>query len=192
MENDSNLTPQAPAAAPPEPDFVVESVLTEELYTRFNRVHIKANGIKKRFLIYGVLALALGLLNVLLAVFIVDRRNLLLGIMMMLLGAFLVVYLPFSPRISSRALLKTAKGMVGRSHSLCFYADRLTEYTSRSQLTTYYEELYKVVESDELVLLYINKIQAHILDKSGFRKGTPEALTAYLRGTWHVPYKRVK
>ncbi len=192
MENDSNLTPQAPAAAPPEPAFVVEYVLSEELYVMYNQVNMKANGIKKRFLIYGVLALALGLLNVLLAVFIVDRRNLLLGIIMMLLGAFLVVYLPFSPRISSRALLKTAKGMVGRSHSLCLYADRLTEYTSRSQLTTYYGELYKVVESDELVLLYINKIQAHILDKSGFRKGTPEALTAYLRGTWHVPYKRVK
>ena len=54
MENDSNSAPRAPAAAPPEPAFVVESVLTEELYTRFNRVHVKAAG-----LLYPLLAICI-------------------------------------------------------------------------------------------------------------------------------------
>ena len=92
----------------------------------------------------------------------------------------------------SKEYLKSGRGIENAPFTVCLYGDRLVEYTPRGQTCTPYNTIYRVLETSDLLLIYISKMEAHILDKSGFRKGTPEALTAYLRGTWHVPYKRVK
>ena len=104
----------------------------------------------------------------------------------------LIVLYVFAPKICTKQYLKSARGIENAPFTVCLYGDRLVEYTPRGQTCTPYNTIYRVLETSDLLLIYISKMEAHILDKSGFRKGTPEALTAYLRGTWHVPYKRVK
>ena len=42
--------------------------------------------------------------------------------------------------------------------------------------TSSYSNLVKVSETDAFIYLYISKVQAFIVDKSGFTEGTPEAL----------------
>ncbi len=194
MENDSNSAPRAPAAAPPEPAFVVESVLTEELYTRFNRVHIKAAG-----LLYPLLAICiiLGVLSgvSLYAYLAFPNEKAEFPFVVVVFAALLVLLIVlyvFAPKICTKQYLKSARGIENAPFTVCLYGDRLVEYTPRGQTCTPYNTIYRVLETSDLLLIYISKMEAHILDKSGFRKGTPEALTAYLRGTWHVPYKQVK
>lgn len=186
-------TPTAPSEVPPEPEFVVEEVLTEDLYIRFNRIHLKATGMRRMFTIFGAVFIVIGLFGLLTKIFSeADGGDLFPIVWILILGLFLVVFMRFAPKISSRAMLKTAKGLIGRPYALWFYADKMVEYSPRGQKWYPFAELYKVVESDDLLLLYINRAQAHVFEKSYFRKGTPEALTAYLTEVCHVPYKRVR
>lgn len=43
---------------------------------------------------------------------------------------------------------------------------RLVEYTPRGQTCTPYNTIYRVLETSDLLLIYISKMEAHILDKS--------------------------
>ena len=85
------------------------------------------------------------------------------------------------PRQNARQVIRSADGFLDQPYVLRFYERAYTETNALGEWRTPYASLYKLVETDGLLLLYHNKTRADILEKAGFTKGAPEELTGYLR-----------
>lgn len=68
-----------------------------------------------------------------------------------------------------------------QTFTFSFYNNYFKIYTKREYSIVYYRELYKIFETDTFFYLYLDNSYSLLLDKSGFKKGTPLALEILLR-----------
>lgn len=166
-----------------EPLFMMETVMTEELYMRFNRVHFKSNKMRWVLLIPSILFIPLGIQ------FLFVLHNLLAGIMMLMFGILFPFLLKISLDNSVKVMKRNSQGIFGLPYTIAFYEGEYVEYSPRGEMHTPYGIMYKIVETEELLFLYQNKMAANIVDKSKMTKGTAEEITAFLRVRCPVPYR---
>ena len=182
-----------------EPIAEVQSVFTEDLYIEFNKAHLKLLHLNTRLWTLVVVLLGGGTF-----IFVLDlltsrgKGFSYLGtvIAFWILGGFLclfnVVFNSSIHKLGVKSMLKSSAGQLGLPFTLRFLPAEYIEYTPRGELHTAYSMLYRIVETDRLILLYHNKMQAHILEKGRFTRGTPEELLTYLRSVCPATYKRLR
>lgn len=96
------------------------------------------------------------------------------------LFVFLILWIPF---VIKRAYKKSALLYQNPIHNL-FYEEHFSViYNSplcSGENMVRYEGLTGISETKDCFYLYINKIQAYVITKSGITQGTPEQLSAFL------------
>lgn len=70
------------------------------------------------------------------------------------------------------------------------YINESSKFVKANDMEFAWEMLFKAIEVDNSFYLYINKVQAFIIDKSGFSEGSPSDLHAILAE--RLPAKRFK
>ncbi len=177
-----------------EPRIVAEGVLTEDLYGRFARAHLKLTGGGRALWILAGFLFAVGAFLLALDLCFSDGGSEVRGTALTMMGCSLVMGLAAYgvPRQNARSVIGAADGFLDRPYTLWFYEEEYVETNALGEWHTPYASLYKVVETDGLILLYHNKTRADILEKGRFLKGAPDELTTYLRETCGLSYKRLQ
>ncbi len=177
-----------------EPLFEAEYVMTEAVYIKFNRIHFRSHALFPLSISMGCVLSAFSLLGMVSgyyggegftpADFLVYGVFFFLGVLLILLSFRL-------PDAMAKSVARTMRGRMGQPQTIRFFPGEYVEYTPRGEEHTSYTLLYRVVETDRMFLLYQSKVQANIVLKACLTRGTPEGLTAFLRGACRAPYKRI-
>lgn len=163
-----------------EPLFINTTELNKETLWTFNKSHYSSYRMFLRplYAVYLLIGIFFLILNV---------SGLLMGEEVRWTGIFLpllLILLGFYPRLvlrwSFRRYLQTEKRLPIRSeYDFSEPGFRCVTPTSREEVE--YSLLYRVVETEGYFYLYINKMNACIVDKNGFSRGTPEQFSVFIR-----------
>ena len=143
--------------------------LTKERYTNFLRRHSKVSFVIIR-ICYAFL-LALGLLSLILY-FLGETNELGYSIYCLVMGLVFVLYDIFFIKINL-ALVKD-KNLIDSDYNYVL-SDNALEVTVRkgdtllAKSTLNYNMIYKIKVYDDCVYVYLNRINAYVLDKNGFK-----------------------
>lgn len=100
--------------------------------------------------------------------------------------ALMLVALAFYPHIRVRwwfnRFIRTEKRLP-MAIEYRFGSDSFEAKTSHSTEEVFYNQLYKIVETEQFYYFYINKINACIVEKNGFATGDTDGFTCFLRET---------
>ena len=169
-----------------EPLFEVQSCMTKELFLSFQKLHLHLR-LWNTVLLYFLGAA--GILGGFSMIIVWQFPQ--IAAPLMIASACCLAY-PIIPKTALRQAIITNPDRLNMPFTLRFYPAEYIEYSPRGEFRTAYAQLYKIVESDRLILLYQSKWMAQIVDKAAFSKGTPEELVHFLRDGRHIRYKRVK
>lgn len=70
-----------------------------------------------------------------------------------------------------------------------FYNNYLKVYTKKNYSIVSYRELYKIFETDTFFYLYLDNRHSLLLDKSGFKKGSPSDFRDFMKKKCPFKYK---
>ena len=76
-----------------------------------------------------------------------------------------------------------------QSFTFSFYNTYFKVFTKREYSVIYYRELYKIFETDTFFYLYLDNRHSLLLDKSGFKKGTPITFRDFIKKKCPFKYK---
>lgn len=165
-----------------EPLFEVQGVMDENRYMRFYRLHISATPTKKLMLILSVVMFVIGFLSLWLELFF--------SAMVMILAGILLLFWPkLTAKKYASQMDLTARYMRNKPFTIRFFEDELAEFTPNGEMHIKYEDIFRVVENEEMLLIYISSAQAFVIFKNELTRGTPAAFTAFLRDVKHIPYR---
>ena len=164
-----------------ETQFINNTELDVNKYLEFNKFHYLSNKSNKIFFTLNLL-IGIFLLITSITRLIQDDThyfaNLLLGL--------LLIGMAFYPRLRVkwwfRRFIRTEKRLP-MDIEYRFGADSFEAKTSHSTEEIRYDQLYKIVETDRFYYLYINKLNACIVDKNGFASDTAAPFTSFLKTT---------
>ena len=71
-----------------------------------------------------------------------------------------------------------------------FYPKRLKVYSNLKYSFVKYRDLYKVFETDTFFYLYLDSRHSLLLDKAGFKKGTPSEFRDFIKKKCPFKYKK--
>lgn len=76
-----------------------------------------------------------------------------------------------------------------QSFTFSFYDKYFKIYTKKEYSIIYYRELHKIFETETFFYLYLDSRHSLLLDKSGFKKGTPVAFRNFIKKKCPFKYK---
>ena len=76
-----------------------------------------------------------------------------------------------------------------QSFTFSFYNNYFKVFTKREYSVIYYREHYKIIETDTFFYLYLDNRHSLLLDKSGFKKGTPITFRDFIKKKCPFKYK---
>lgn len=177
-----------------EPRFAVRRGADRGTVHPVCRAHLKLTGGGRVLLLLSGLLFAVGSFLLVLDLCYSEGGHEVRGTALTMMGSSLVMgFCGLCPAPTERRqVIRSADGFLDQPYVLRFYERAYTETNALGEWRTPYASLYKLVETDGLLLLYHNKTRADILEKAGFTKGAPEELTGYLRDVCGISYKRIK
>ncbi len=165
-----------------EPLFEVQGVMDENRYLRFYLLHIAATPAKKLLLGLAVFMFIVGLISLWLELFF--------GAVVMVAAGIAVLFWPkLTAKKYAAQMDLTARFMRNKPFTIRFFDDELAEFTPNGEMHIRYEDIYRVAENGEMLLIYISSAQAFVIYKNELTRGTPAAFTAFLRDQKHIPYR---
>ena len=93
-------------------------------------------------------------------------------------GCVMVTGLSFNTKRHAQALVKQMEGNFPKSN-YTFTDQGFTDYSEGDIIP--YQKLYRLVEDQKYLYLYVNKQSAYMVDKSTVLRGTPSDLKNFLR-----------
>ena len=76
-----------------------------------------------------------------------------------------------------------------KSFTFSFYDHYFKIYSEKKYSIVYYRKLYKIFETDTFFYLYLDNRHSFLIDKSGFKKGTPMAFRDFIKKKCPFKYK---
>lgn len=157
----------------------VKTILNENLMRKFNADEAKSKLwlpfiLTALFVVLGIVGKITGFLDMFLAVFIV------------IIGLCLPIIFILTTRLLMNKMLKTSPALNnGITQTWRFLEDEIIfnetgKYVEAHDTHVKYEAVYKVKESDGAFYLYLNKMQAYILDAKGITMGSRRDLHDFL------------
>lgn len=161
-------------------EIVVNTIYTYERLVKFNNFYAKRR--KGLWIIMGIFS---GLyLLMFLAEYVMFRYVNMDYLMYLLLFLLLTIFYLVMLVVVPRARLKKSKVLGG----LTTFTFKDTHFESKHQSALIsevrnnsYELIYRIMEDNENIYLFVSRNQACILDKNGIENGTVESLKAFLR-----------
>ncbi len=167
-----------------EPLFEAQGIMNENRYRRFYLLHMQATPTKTVFLAMSVIMIVIALLAA--------SLEMVFSAVIMLLGGICLLLLPkLTAKKYGVQMDLTARYMRNKPFTLRFFEDEIAEFTPVGEKHIRYEDVYRVVESADMLLIYISAAQAYVVFKNELTRGDAAALSAFLRNEKHISYKRV-
>lgn len=167
-----------------EPLFEAQGIMNENRYRRFYLLHMRATPINKVMVVMAVIMFVIALVAAWLEM---------VGSAVVMLAAG--VCLLFWPKLTAKKygaqMDLTARYMRNKPFTLRFFEDEIAEFTPVGETHIRYEDVFRIVESGDMLLIYISAAQAHVVFKNELTRGDAVALSAFLHGQKHISYKRV-
>ncbi len=167
-----------------EPLFEVQGIMNEHRYRRFYILHMQATPIKTVLVVMAVIMIFVALLAAVL-------EMVFSAVIMLAAGLCLL----FWPRLTAKKygaqMDLTARYMHNKPFTLRFFQDELAEFTPVGETHIRYEDVFRVVEGADMLLIYISAAQAYVVFKNEITRGDAVSLSAFLRNEKHISYKRV-
>ena len=146
-------------------------------------------------IVYGVLAIIIGIYIVLYSLSLIfnenqDKRIIPILIFYIIIECAIIalrIYLPKIKYKMNNVSMQTSGTFIFKDSSV---ETVINSDTVSSQGELQYSELFKVCETDKFIFLFLNKMQAYIVDKATIENGTEDELRAVLQKSLGNKYKR--
>lgn len=164
-----------------KPLFKNETKYTTEIYQLFLDFHNKKYSFSQNtYIIIMVILLTYCI------IFNIIQKNVsfvLLFFALLLLLFFLKIYLPVKR-------YKKTKKQVKKNNTITFNFYNL--YFTINKSTFYYFKLYKVFETKDYFYLYVNEDNAALINKNGFKIGSAEEFSKFIKKKCLFKYRKQK
>ena len=100
-----------------------------------------------------------------------------------------ILYRYFHPIEEVKKEYQSDKITKEQSFTFSFYDKYFKIYTKKEYSVIYYREIHKIFETDTFFYLYLDNRHSFLLDKSGFKKGTPITFRGFIKKKCPFKYK---
>ena len=101
-----------------------------------------------------------------------------------------ILYRYFHPIEEVKKEYQSDKIVKEQRFTFNFYNKYFKIYTKKEYSIVPYRELHKIYETDTFFYLYLDNKHSLLLDKSGFKKGTPFAFRDFIKKKCPFKYKK--
>ncbi len=167
-----------------EPLFEAQGIMNENRYRRFYQLHMQSSPIKALIITMAVIMIVIGLIAAVL--------EMVFSAVIMLAAGICILFWPkLTAKKYGAQMDLTARYIRNKPFTLRFFEDEIAEFTPVGEMHIRYEDVYRVIESAEMLLIYISAGQAYVLFKNEMTRGDAASLSAFLCNEKHVSYKMV-
>lgn len=170
-----------------EPIYEATGRMTKERYRRFFEIHSR---VTKQTTVYAVCAVVCLIVGIFLW-FPADTFLRVMSFIMLVFAVFFFLYPRIAGEQYASAMEKTGKGQMNLPFTLRFFENELAEFTPKGELHLRYDEIYRVVETRDAIVIYLNGAQAFTLFRTELTRGEAARLISFLRFQKQVAYKFV-
>ena len=156
----------------------------EEYKKYFTHTIFNLNGGKKTLIILGSIVLALVGISFLFPILFV------LAILFAIVFLFKVLGYRGGINKHLKTIEKNYKEFEKNSNEYEFYEENFFVINKKGKTEAKYEDLIRVEETKEFFYLYVTKVLAYIIKKSGIQEGSSEELSLILKNAVKEKYKR--
>ncbi len=165
-----------------EPMFEAQGVQNDDAFRRFNWAVMRDNKVLPLFRAGTVLFFVAAGISVLISEFLSFALCLCIAIFLMIM-----------PKHSIESVIKDMdqrKSIAYRQpFTIRFFEEELMEFTPYNDSRIPYTMIHRVLETAEDVYIFTSPTQALIVQKADITKGTPSALSAFLRDEKNIAYR---
>ncbi len=164
-----------------EPLFEVQGIQSDDGFRRFNWATMRYQKVLTLFRVMTTL------------LFIGAVVSLLLGeffslVLCLVFGIFFLIFPKYNIEATIKDMDKKPSISYRQPYTIRFFEEEMLEFTPYNDGHIPYTMLHHVLESAEDIYLFTSSTQAFVVCKADITKGTPSALTAFLRDEKHIPY----
>lgn len=146
---------------------------TEDLYREFNRIHYIKNTKKQHTIL---LAIATYFILAIICIMVVSSfynefRSIGYGYILIFIISIIISIIVANSNIipdkSTKAILKQKNSFIGFVNEFIFTEDSIQVKNQQSISNFRYNQIYECIETNKFVFIYLDKMQAFLIDKSG-------------------------
>ena len=160
--------------------FSFDGCLTPELYRRVNVAILRP--VKTLSITLGVVLLLIGLITLFTDAF--------LGVLSLLVGLLLCFYQRIMLGITVRRFASTNSVSLNASYTVTFTDTAMVDQTAYSYAAYPYDKIDRVVDTAEIIIVFVGFNQFIALEKSRITAGDPAAFFTFLCTTHGVKYQK--
>lgn len=165
-----------------EPIYEATGRMTKERYRRFFDINCR---VTKQVPIYSICAVVFLLLSVPMWYFV----HIATACILVVFAVFLFLFPRLAGKQYASMMEKTAKGQIDLPFTIRFFENEWIEFTPKGETHQRYEDIYRVVETQDAVVIYISTAQGYILYRTDFTRGEAAHLLCFLRFQKRVAYQ---
>ena len=164
--------------------FKNTTTYSKHIYDDFLKFHTKKFSFK-----YHLFSLVVSMLILFLIMLYVQNHYYGLAVIFCACLTSFILYRYFHPIEEVNKDYHSDKITKEQSFTFSFYNNYFKVFTKREYSVIYYRELYKIFETDTFFYLYLDNRHSLLLDKSGFKKGTPLTFRDFIKKKCPFKYK---
>ena len=160
---------------------------SKDIYNIFLEFH------KKKFSFrYNLLSIAISMLILCFIILHIQYHHYGIAIIFCACLTSFILYRYFHPIEEVRKDYNSDKITQENSFTFSFYDRYLKVYSKMKYSIIKYKDLYKIFETDKFFYLYLDNSHSLLLDKSGFKKGTPIEFRNFIKKKCPLKYSKQK
>ena len=164
--------------------FKNTTTYSKHIYNDFLKFHTKKFSFK-----YHLFSLVVSMLILFLIMLYVQNHYYGLAVIFCACLTSFILYRYFHPIEEVNKEYHSKKITQKQSFTFSFYNNYFKVFTKREYSVIYYRELYKIFETDTFFYLYLDNRHSLLLDKSGFKKGSPITFRDFIKKKCPFKYK---
>ncbi len=164
--------------------FKNTTTYSKHIYNDFLKFHTKKFSFK-----YHLFSLVVSMLILFLIMLYVQNHYYGLAVIFCACLTSFILYRYFHPIEEVKKDYQSDKITKEQSFTFSFYDKYFKVYTKKEYSVIYYREIHKIFETDTFFYLYLDSRHSLLLDKSGFKKGTPVAFRNFIKKKCPFKYK---
>lgn len=164
--------------------FKNTTTYSKHIYDDFLNFHSKKFALK-----YHIVSFAISMLIIFLIMLYIQNHYYGLAIIFCACLTSFILYRYFHPIEEVTQEYHSNKITQKQSFTFCFYKNYFKIYTKKEYSIVHYRKIYKIFETDTFFYIYLDRRHSLLMDKSGFKKGTPLAFRTFIKKKCPFKYK---
>lgn len=157
---------------------------SKKVYDEFLQFHAKKFSFK-----YHLFSIAVSMLILFCVMLHIQYHNYGIAIIFCAILTSFIIWRYFYPIAEVKEDYQSEKVTKQKAFTFTFYQKRFKVYSNMRYSFVKYTDLYKIFETDTFFYLYLDSRHSFLLDKSGFKKGTPSEFRDFIKKKCPFKYK---